>query len=161
MASAAETPAKRPFNLIYWPGIPGRGEHIRLVLEEASADYTDTAHAKDGVHEVMAYVKGETPDDGVNAPLLAPPILKHGNLVINQTPNILLYLGTHLGLVPDTKSDPDGMYHVNGLALTALDGLSRWVPYIFESTISKSDLPSASDCHYYQLITVCGRNVRR
>lgn len=131
---ASEIPAKRqrsdkdvPYQLVYWPGIPGRAEHIRLALEEAGAEYTDTAHVDGGVNEVLAYVKGEAPDDGINTPLCAPPILEHGDLVINQTPNILQYLATRHGLVPDGESDPNGLYRVGGLALTALDGLSNEV----------------------------------
>ncbi|KAK3901682.1 glutathione S-transferase [Staphylotrichum tortipilum] len=129
---ASETPAKRPrsgkdvpYNLVYWPGIPGRGEHIRLALEQAAADYTDTAFTEGGVNEVLELVQGKAPDDGVNPPPCAPPILKHGDLVISQTPNILLYLGPRLGLVPDTDEDPDALYRIHGLALTALDGLSN------------------------------------
>ncbi|KAK3498984.1 uncharacterized protein B0T23DRAFT_400688 [Neurospora hispaniola] len=114
-----------PYNLIYWPGIPGRGEFIRLTLEEAGAEYIDTAQVEGGIDEVMAYVKGEKPDDDTNPPIFAPPILKHGDLVISQTPNILLYLGPRLGLVPGVEDDPDALYKVNELALTALDGLSN------------------------------------
>ncbi|KAK3941279.1 hypothetical protein QBC46DRAFT_259085 [Diplogelasinospora grovesii] len=115
-----------PYHLIYWPGLPGRGEHIRLALEEAGAEYTDTAHIPGAVNEVLAHVKGEIPDDGINIPSFAPPILQHGALVISQTPNILLYLGTRLGLAPSTEGDdPDGLYRINSLTLTALDGLSN------------------------------------
>lgn len=111
--------------LIYWPGIPGRGEYIRLVLEEAGAPYTDTAQVKDGVQEVLARVDPSHTGDDVNPPLLAPPMLKHGDRVFNQTPNILLYLGPKLGLAPKPgDGDEDGLYVVNELALTALDGLS-------------------------------------
>lgn len=116
-----------PYNLIYWPGLPGRGEYIRLALEEAGVGYTDTAFSKGGVGEVMSYVNGSAPDDGINPPPLAPPILKHGDVVIGQTSNILLYLGPLLGLVPAPDADPDGRYRVNGLTLTALDGLSNEV----------------------------------
>lgn len=112
-----------PYHLIYWAGIPGRGEHVRLALEEAGAEYTDTAHMEDGMKEVMAHINGEVPDDGVNVPILAPPALKHGDLLISQTPNILMYLGPRLGLVP--ADDETAVYKVSGLALTALDGLSN------------------------------------
>ncbi|KAB5576140.1 hypothetical protein GE09DRAFT_1169866 [Coniochaeta sp. 2T2.1] len=114
-----------PYELIYWPGIPGRGEHIRLALEEAGAEYTDTAHIEGGMDQVVSYIKGEKPDDDINTPGLAPPWLKHGDLVISQTPNILLYLGPRLGLVPSSDGNDDHRYRVNALALTALDGLSN------------------------------------
>lgn len=121
--------AQTPYHLIYWPSIPGRGEHIRLVLEEAGAEYTDTAHIKDGVNQVLARIDGShLGDDHGNPPLLAPPMLKHGDLVINQTPNILLYLGPKLGLAPQPgEEDENGLYVVNELVLTALDGLSNEV----------------------------------
>ncbi|KAK7937377.1 glutathione S-transferase [Apiospora aurea] len=51
----------------------------------------------------------------------APPLFKHGDLVISQTPNILLYLGPKLGLAGLQEDD---VYRVNALALTALDRLS-------------------------------------
>ncbi|ROV89616.1 hypothetical protein VPNG_10154 [Cytospora leucostoma] len=115
-----------PYHLLYWPGIPGRGEHIRLALEEAGATYTDTAHIKDGVNEVLSLINPEHIGDEVNPPPLAPPILKHGDLVISQTPNILLYLGPKLGLAPSgVDADGDGLYVINELTLTALDGLSN------------------------------------
>lgn len=131
--TAAAPAAKRqksdkdvPYNLIYWPGIPGRGEHIRLALEEAGAAYTDTAHVKDGVNEVLALIDTNNTGDQLNPPLCAPPMLRHGGLVINQTPNILLYLGPKLGLAPKAgDADEDGIYVINELALTALDGLSN------------------------------------
>jgi glutathione S-transferase len=123
---------KDQYQLVYWPGIPGRGEHIRLALEEAGAEYTDTAFTDGGMDEVLAFIQGKIPDDGINLPPFAPPILKHGDVVISQTPNILLYLGTRLGLAPDTDKDPGGLYRINALALTALDGLSN----------------EAHDCHH-------------
>lgn len=110
-----------PYQLIYWPEIPGRGEFIRLALEEAGADYTDTAHEEDGINTVLSLIDKNYEGDQSGPPPFAPPILKHGDLRISQTPNILLYLAPRLGLAPDG----DAIYHVNSLALTALDGLSN------------------------------------
>ncbi|KAE8338750.1 hypothetical protein BDV24DRAFT_137588 [Aspergillus arachidicola] len=110
-----------PYRLIYWPTIPGRGEFIRLALEEAGADYTDTAHEENGVKTVLSFIDKNFEGDQSGPPPFAPPILEHGDLRISQTPNILLYLAPRLGLVPDG----DAIYHVNSLALTALDGLSN------------------------------------
>jgi len=133
---ASTQPAKRqksskdvPYELIYWPGLPGRGEHIRLAFEEAGATYTDTAHQKDGMQCVLAQIDTKNLGCPINPPPLAPPILKHGDLLINQTPNILLYLGPRLGLVPSADEDGDGdaVYRINELTLTALDGLSNEV----------------------------------
>lgn len=115
-----------PYHLIYWPEIPGRGEHIRLTLEEAGATYTDTAHIKDGINEVLSLIDTKHTGDEVNPPLFAPPMLKHGDLVISQTPNILLYLGPKLGLAPSLGgAGEEGLYVINELTLTALDGLSN------------------------------------
>lgn len=59
-----------------------------------------------------------------NPPVLAPPVLKHGDFIISQTPNILLYLAPKLGLA-GPEGDENAIYYVNQLALTALDGLSN------------------------------------
>jgi glutathione S-transferase len=98
-----------------------------VTLEAAGASYTDTARSEGGVVEVLSHVEGKTPDDGVNPPICAPPILKHGDVTINQTSNILMYLGPRLGLAPDQEEDKNGIYRLNELTLTALDGLSNEV----------------------------------
>ena len=36
-------------------------------------------------------------------PLFAPPIIKKGDFVLNQTPTIMRYLGKEFGLFPKTK----------------------------------------------------------
>ena len=78
------------YELYYWPEIQGRGEFIRLALEEAGADYVDVARreGKRGVAAMMKFI-----DDKSSArPPFAPPYLKVGKLVIALTANILLYL---------------------------------------------------------------------
>lgn len=119
-----KTSESSPYELIYWPSIPGRGEHIRLAFEATGTSYKDTGNAsKDGVQSVLDRIDTKYQGNEHNPPPLAPPILKHGDLELSQTSNILLYLAPRLGLAP--KDDPDGLYHVNALALTALDGLSN------------------------------------
>lgn len=126
MATRASKRQKQdPYELVYWPTLPGRGEHIRLAFEEAGVPYSDTAHIDHGVNQVLAQISDKNTGDDHSPPSFAPPILKHGDLTISQTPNILLYLGPHLNLVPDTTTDPNGIYIVNQLTLTALDGLSN------------------------------------
>ena len=86
------------YELYYWPDIQGRGEFIRLALEEAGADYVDVARrrGKRGVAAMMALMQGNR----IKHPPFAPPFLKVGKRVIAQTANILLYLGGQLGLAP-------------------------------------------------------------
>ena len=111
-----------PYELIYYVGVPGRGEHIRLILEEAGAAYTDTASlGSSKCREVVT----ETLNGGQGNPAyFAPPLFRHGDLLISQTSNILMYLGSKLGLAGPKESD---VWRVNALALTALDGLSNEV----------------------------------
>lgn len=89
------------YELYYWPSIPGRGEFVRLALEEAGADYVDVARKRDqGVAAMTQWMQGPT----VDRPPFAPPFLRAGRLVIAQTANILQYLAPRLGLVPRTES---------------------------------------------------------
>jgi glutathione S-transferase len=88
-----------PYELYYWPEIQGRGEFVRLALEEAGAQYVDVARqpAKGGgVPAMMALIDGQQ----VRHPPFAPPFLRTGRLLIGQTANILQYLGPRHGLAP-------------------------------------------------------------
>ncbi len=82
------------YELYYWPGIQGRGEFVRLALEQAQADYVDVARGPGGMKAMTAMLEDET---AVHPPF-APPFLKHGARVIAQVADILLYLGPRLGL---------------------------------------------------------------
>lgn len=87
------------YELYYWPDIQGRGEFVRLALEEAGADYVDVARFPKrggGIPALMRFLESRS----VEHPPFAPPFLKAGDLVIAQTANILLFLGPRLGLVP-------------------------------------------------------------
>jgi len=91
------------YELYYWPSIQGRGEFVRLALEEGGADYEDVARLSGrgkGVPALMRFLESNT----VERPPFAPPFLKAGELVIGQTANILSYLGPRLGLVPKTEA---------------------------------------------------------
>jgi glutathione S-transferase len=106
------------YELFYWPSIQGRGEFIRLALEDAGAPYVDVARrpAKEGggVPALMKVLKGGGP-----GPLpLAPPFLRRGKLLIAQTSNILLYLAPKLGLVPGGEP---AQLTAHGLSLTLAD----------------------------------------
>ncbi|KAI4188448.1 MAG: hypothetical protein LQ348_003927 [Seirophora lacunosa] len=114
--SASTSSPSPPYELIYWPTIPGRGEPIRLCFEATSTPYTDVANTSSSGMDTLKSLIYPSP----SAPHLAPPILKHGDLTLSQLPNILLYLGPQLGLVPE--DDETALYRINQLALTALDG---------------------------------------
>ena len=83
------------YELYYWPSIQGRGEFVRLALEEAGADYADVARRR-GAGTLARFLEGKS---AARAPF-APPFLRAGKLVIAQTANILLWLAPRHGLVP-------------------------------------------------------------
>ncbi|OOG49463.1 glutathione S-transferase [Rhodanobacter sp. C01] len=83
------------YQLYYWSGIQGRGEFVRLALEDAGADYIDIAREQ-GDDAILPFLAGERP----GALPFAPPFLKAGRTVIAQTAAILLYLAPRLKLVP-------------------------------------------------------------
>jgi glutathione S-transferase len=101
------------YELYYWPTIQGRGEYVRLALEEADADYVDVARRAGGERRMMTMMARRSA-----TPPFAPPFLKAGRLVIAQTANILLYLGPRHGLSP--KAEP-GRLWVHQLQLTIAD----------------------------------------
>jgi len=39
------------YELYYWPSIQGRGEYVRLALEDAGADYVDVARSDIGLDD--------------------------------------------------------------------------------------------------------------
>jgi len=104
------------YELYYWPTIQGRGEFVRLALEEAGADYVDVARraGKRGVPAMMQLIDGRR----IKRPPFAPPFLKAGPRVIAQTSNILLYLGGRLGLAPREEA---ARLWVHQLQLTIAD----------------------------------------
>jgi glutathione S-transferase len=100
------------YELFYWPSIQGRGEFVRLALEEAGVDYVDVARERGGMARMMAAM------DGADHPSFAPPFLKAGDVTVGQTANILMFLGDHHGLAPQ---DVQGKYWVSQIQLTIAD----------------------------------------
>lgn len=101
------------YELFYWSGIQGRGEFVRLALEDAGADYVDVAR-EEGDQAIVSYLDGE--HEG--ALPFAPPFLRAGRLLIAQTANILHYLGPPLALAPQSTS---ARRYANQLQLTIAD----------------------------------------
>ncbi|VXA98604.1 Glutathione S-transferase [Luteimonas sp. 9C] len=87
------------YQLYYWTGIQGRGEFVRLALEDAGADYIDVARVA-GDDAIQPFLDGER--DGARP--FAPPFLQSRDLVIAQVANILHALGPRLGLVPEGEA---------------------------------------------------------
>ena len=104
------------YELYYWPTIQGRGEFIRLTLEEAGADYVDVARraGKRGVPVMMKLMQ----DRRLPRPPYAPPFLKAGKTIVAQTANVLLFLGPRLKLAP---RDEAGRLWAHQLQLTISD----------------------------------------
>jgi glutathione S-transferase len=100
--------------LYYWPGIQGRGEFVRLALEEAGAEYEDVARRSGGMAAMQRLMNGT----GGAHPPFAPPFLKDGEVLIGQTANILLYLGRRVALAP---RDEAGRLWAHQLQLTIAD----------------------------------------
>ena len=104
------------YELYYWPGVQGRGEFVRLALEEGGAQYRDVARESGkgaGMAAMMRLLNGR-----VARPPFAPPFLKAGQLLIGQTANILQFLGPRHGLAPKA---PAGRLWTHQLQLTIVD----------------------------------------
>lgn len=107
------------YELYYWDGIQGRGEFVRLALEDAGAAYVDvTRDPGRGTDEMMKLLKGTNQSQ---APF-APPFLRDGDLLISHVANILAYLGPKLGLAP---RDEALRWFANGLQLTITDFIAE------------------------------------
>lgn len=87
------------YELHYWPGIPGRGEFVRLALEAAGATYVDVARGPESAGQGLPAMLRAMKDKTLALTPLAPPFLKDGPLVIAQTAAILHHLGPELKLV--------------------------------------------------------------
>ena len=103
-----------PYKLYYWPTIQGRGEFVRLALEEADVPYIDVARGKGGMQAMMEVIT----NGGDPRAAFAPPVLRAGGLLIGQTANILMFLGARHQLAPRSE---DGRLWCNQLQLTIAD----------------------------------------
>jgi glutathione S-transferase len=106
------------YELHYWPSVQGRGEFVRLALEEAAADYVDVARLPEsqggGERALARYFASREREH----PSFAPPFLRAGRVVIGQTANILFFLGPRLGLAPKPEA---ARLWIHQIQLTAAD----------------------------------------
>ncbi|HMJ13827.1 MAG TPA: glutathione S-transferase [Polyangiaceae bacterium] len=85
------------YELYYWPMIQGRGEFVRLVLEDADQAYVDVARLPENEGGGMPALRRALSE----APLaFAPPILKYDGTWISQTTNICAFLAARHGRMP-------------------------------------------------------------
>jgi len=82
--------------LFYWPTIQGRGEFVRLLLEEAGAPYVDVARERGGMSAMTRILDGKE----AGALPYAPPFVRVGKVIVSQTANILAFLAARFRLVP-------------------------------------------------------------
>ena len=124
-----------PYEIYYWPSIQGRGEFVRLALEEAGAEYADVARERGtgrGVKALTAMLGGGA---ALFAPF-APPFLRNGDVLISHVANILFYLGPKLGLAPDSEAE---RLFAHGLQLTIAD---------FVTEVHDTHHPISTDLYY-------------
>ena len=124
------------YELYYWPEIQGRGEFVRLALEEAGADYLDVARLPARQGYGMPALLRVLDNGDLERPPFAPPFLKAGDRVIAQTSSILLFLGPRLGLAPRAEAD---RLWAHQLQLTIAD---------FAGEIHDTHHPIASSLYY-------------
>lgn len=120
------------YELYYWPGIQGRGEFVRLALEDADADYIDVARTGKGELAMLRMMDGAR----LERPPFAPPFLRAGRLLIAQTAEVLFFLGPRLGLAPKSEA---GRLWAHQLQLTIADLVDE---------IHDSHHPIASSLYY-------------
>jgi glutathione S-transferase len=106
------------YELYYWPGIQGRGEFVRLALEQAAAPYVDIALVPEEKGGGAGAIARFLEDESLERPPFAPPFLRAGRQLIGQTANILLFLGGRLDLAP---RDAAGKRWAHQLQLTIAD----------------------------------------
>ena len=88
------------YELYYWPSIQGRGEFIRLALEDAGADYVDVARRPKGMQAMTRMMESRA----LKKRPFAPPFLRAGELVIAQTAFVLHWLAPRLALAPKSEA---------------------------------------------------------
>lgn len=134
-----------PIELYYWPGIPGRGEFVRLLLEDTGTAYVNVARErKNGLAAMQCFLAGDEP----GALPLAPPFVKMGSTVVSQTANILAFLAPRVGLVPDADAL---RAEASQIQLTLAD---------FVSEIHDTHHPIAGSLYYEDQKTAAKRRAR-
>jgi glutathione S-transferase len=107
-----------PYELLYWPGIQGRGEFVRLAFEAAGVPYVDVGRLPASRGGGAAAIERLLERPGPWLTPLGPPALRHGKVLVAQTAAILQWLAPRLGLVP---RDEASRLRAHQLQLTIAD----------------------------------------
>ena len=79
------------YEFFYWPEIQGRGEFVRLALEDAGAAYIDVARGSEsegfGVPAMLALMRGE----GTSHIPFAPPFLRDGDMIVSHSAALAIF----------------------------------------------------------------------
>jgi glutathione S-transferase len=124
------------WTVVYHPcNFKGRGEFLRLMLEDAKISYKDTGTDLYGPSGMMDAFRGSV--DAVTAdeksqpfPLLYPPAILHRpvggdgcqQIMVNQVGACMIYLGDELGYAPTTHAEKA---RANCVLLNSLDYISE------------------------------------
>ncbi len=106
------------YEFYYWPGIQGRGEFVRLALEQAGADYVDVARGSEEDGQGVAAMRAVLADGAIAAPPFAPPFLKAGEKIVAHAAAILMFLGDRHDIAP---KDAAGRLWAHQLQLSVTD----------------------------------------
>ena len=107
------------YELFYWPVLQGRGELIRLFLEDAGIAYVDVARlpeAEGGTSRAVLKLVRE--GQGKIIPYASPIVRIDGEHLVWQSSNILQVIADREGRLP---KDAVARSHLQGLQLTAAD----------------------------------------
>ncbi len=98
-------PSTEPkYELIYWPGIQGRGEFIRLAFEDAGVPYDDVGRWRASEGGGVAAIRRLLEEPGRWLTPFGPPALRHGEVLVAHTAAILQYVAPRLGVVPGDEA---------------------------------------------------------
>jgi glutathione S-transferase len=103
------------YQLYYWPMIQGRGEFVRLLLEDTDQPYRDVARMDPAQGGGIPAMKRLLTDMDYG---FAPPVLKAGDLLLSQTILICQFLARLHDRMPAGEQE---QWRAGHLALTAYD----------------------------------------
>ena len=112
---AATTPR---YELLYWPGLQGRGEFVRLAFEDAGVPYDDVGRRPASEGGGAGAIGRLLAEPGSWLTPFGPPALRHGDVLVAQTAAVLQYLAPRIGVVP---ADEESQRRAHQIQLTIAD----------------------------------------